>query len=272
MRDKIKWLWRYYRNYRYVLAVLLLLTPVQALFQVTVPRLIQFTIDYVKEGEISSNSAALWLERTGQEWGLSTPATLMLALIGVGFMSGLLYAFVQSHRAWMNMRLEWLFRQDAFNGITFKGPDFFNRFHTGDLVTRMTDDVAEKLSWFACSGIFRFYEALVFVAFTITMMISIDPLLTLWSVGPLPILIFVFFKSSTLLDKRYDHLQKRISLFNDVMEACFTGIRVVRHTSKRGYRRRSLTTLHSIAATPKYPRSGPVRSSTRFTCTSGSSG
>jgi ATP-binding cassette subfamily B multidrug efflux pump len=228
MREKIKWLWRYYRHYPYVLAVLLLLTPIQTAFRVTIPRLIQFTIDYVKTGEVSLNTVALWLERTGQEWGLSTPATFMVALITVGFLASILYAFVQSHRAWMNFRLEWLFRQAAFSRITTKGPDFFNRFRTGDLVTRMTDDVAEKLSWFACSGIFRLYEALLMVVFTVTMMIMINPLLTIWSVAPLPILILVFFKSSTRLEKRYDHLQKRISIFNDVMEACFTGIRVVK--------------------------------------------
>ncbi len=69
--------------------------------------------------------------------------------------SALFYSFIQSHRAWMNFRLEWLFRQDAFARTLTKGPDFLNKFRVGDLVTRMTDDVAEKLSWFACSGIFR---------------------------------------------------------------------------------------------------------------------
>ncbi len=139
----------------------------------------------------------------------------------------MLYAFVQSHRAWMNLRLEWLFRQDAFDDVTTKGPNFFNRFRTGDLVTRMTDDVADKLSWFACSGIFRLYEAVLMVAFTLTMMIMIDPMLTLWSAGPLPLLIVIFFKSATILDQRFDHLQTRISRFNNIMEACFSGVRVV---------------------------------------------
>jgi ATP-binding cassette subfamily B multidrug efflux pump len=228
MRNKIKWIWRYYRKYPYVLAVLLIFTPIQTAFAVLVPRLIQFAVDYVESGEVPANFAALWLDDFGHQLGLSTPATLMFALIGIGFIAAVLYAFVQSHRAWMNLRLEWLFRQDAFDNITHKGPDFFNRFHTGDLVTRMTDDVAEKLSWFACSGIFRLYEALIMVTFTLVMMAMIDPMLTLWSAGPLPILILIFFRSSTLLDKRYDHLQSRISAFNDVMEACFSGIRVVK--------------------------------------------
>ncbi|MEW5993699.1 MAG: ABC transporter ATP-binding protein, partial [Candidatus Zixiibacteriota bacterium] len=72
------------------------------------------------------------------------------------------------------------------------------------------------------------YEALLMVAFTISMMLLIDPLLTLWSAGLLPILVLIFFRSSTLLDKRYDYLQSRISVLNDVMEACFTGVRVVK--------------------------------------------
>ncbi len=228
MRKKIQWLWRYYRKYPYVVAVLLVFTPIQTVFQVSIPRLIQFAVDYIESGEIPTNVTALWLIIFGHKLGLSTPATFMLALVSVGFIAAVLYAFVQSHRAWMNLRLEWLFRQNAFDGITCKGPDFFNSFRTGDLVTRMTDDVAEKLSWFACSGIFRLYEALLMVTFTIAMMLTIDPLLTLWSAGPLPILILIFFRSATLLDKRYDHLQKRISAFNDVMEACFSGIRVVK--------------------------------------------
>jgi len=228
MLDKIKWFWRYYRNYIYVLAVLILLTPVQTAFQVSIPRLIEFTVDFVKSGEISDNVAAIKLNDIGIGMGLSTAATYAIALVLFGLVASALYAFVQSHRAWMNLKLEWLFRQDAFNKITRRGPDFFNRFRTGDLVTRMTDDVAEKLSWFACSGIFRLYEAVLMVAFTVAMMAMIDPMLTIWSVAPLPLLILIFFKSAAILDKRYDRLQTRISRFNDVMEACFTGVRVVK--------------------------------------------
>jgi ATP-binding cassette subfamily B protein len=226
--DKLKWFWKYYRHYKYVIAVLVIITPLQAALHVFLPRIIEFTVDFAKTGEIPGSRLANLIAEIGSGLGLSVEASFALALILLGFVSFALYAFVQAHRGWMNIKLEWLFRQDAFNGITSKGPDFFNRFRTGDLVTRMTDDVAEKLSWFACSGIFRFYEAILMVTFTIAMMAVIDPVLTLWSAGPLPILIIVFFKSSTILDKRYDRLQRNISRFNEIMEACFSGIRVVK--------------------------------------------
>ncbi len=228
MLDKIKWFWQYYKRYPYVLAVLVLLTPVQTVFQISIPRMVEFVVDYVKTGQVPDHRAAVWLVGTGESLGLSTALTFALGLVALGLIASSLYAFVQCHRAWMNIKLEWLFRQDSFNGITAKGPDFYNTFRTGDLVTRMTDDVAEKLSWFACSGIFRLYEALLMISFTIVMMTLISPWLTIWTVSPLPILIFVFFKTSSLLDRRYDRLQTRISRFNDVMEACFSGIRVVK--------------------------------------------
>lgn len=228
MHDKIRWFWKYYRQYKYVLAVLLFLTPVQVALQVSLPRLIEFTVDYVKTGAVDNHPVAGWLVAQGGNFGMSAALSLALSLVLLGLVSATLYAFVQAHRTWMNVKFEWIFRQTAFEGVTLKGPDFFNKFRTGDLVTRMTDDVAEKLSWFACSGIFRFYEAMLMVIFAVSMMVSINPKLALYSAGPLPILIVIFFKTSSLLDKRYDHLQKRISHFTDVMEACLSGIRVVK--------------------------------------------
>lgn len=234
MWDKTKWLWQYYKHYPYVLAVLVLLTPIQRAMQVLQPRLIEFAVDFVKTSQVPSNKVAAWLSNFGAGLGFSYAATFALAIIVLGIVSTLLYTFVQAHRAWMNSRFEWLFRQNAFDKTVAKGPDFFNKFRIGDLVTRMTDDVADKLSWFACSGIFRFYEAVLMVIFSIAMMASINPALTLWSVVPLPFLVVIFFKSSNTLDRRYDTLQKKISQFNDLMEACFSGIRVVKAYVQEG--------------------------------------
>lgn len=227
MLKKIKWFWKHYRKHRYVLAVLILITPVQAVFQVAIPKVFGFTIDYLQSNEIPDDWLAIIMTDIGAGFELNPIATFGIGFMILGLIASILYAYVQTHRAWMNSRLEFLFRQDAFDNTTVKGPDFFNKFRTGDLVTRMTDDVAEKLSWFACSGIFRLYEALLNIGFILIMMILIDPVLTLWTAGPLPILIVIFFMTSSALDKRYDHLQSRISKFNDIIESCLSGIRVV---------------------------------------------
>lgn len=228
MFKKIKWFWKFYRLHLYALAVMVFLTPMQVMFGVTIPQLFGFTVDHLETGQVTDHFLARWITGLGAEYGLSTVASYGFGFMIIGLIACTLYAYVQCHRAWMNCRLEWEFRQASFDGITDKGPDFFNKFRTGDIVTRLTDDVAEKLSWFACSGIFRLYEALLVIVLIIAMMISIDPWLTLWTAGPLPLVVLIFFKTSSALDKRYDRLQTRISLFNNVMEACFSGIRVVK--------------------------------------------
>jgi ATP-binding cassette subfamily B protein len=233
------WFWKYYRPFGYALAVLLILTPIQAMIQVYSPRLLQFSMDFIEKGVVPENAISGILRWLQSVTGLGMEYVLPISFILLGTVSFSLYAFVQAHRTWMNRRLDWAFRQDAFNTMTTKGPDFFNKFRTGDLITRLTDDIEGKLSWFACSGIFRFYEALAYVVFTLIMMISINPWLTLLTAGPLPILIIIFFKTSTLLDKRYDELQTSISKFNAVMEACFSGIRVVKsYVQEKAQRRK----------------------------------
>ncbi len=228
MRKNVKWLWEYYKDYPGVILILMLLTPLQAAIEVIGPRLVGFSIDYLRTGSVADHVIARIVTGWGERFSIGPATSFGVCFIVLGAASFTVYGSFQSVRAWMNVRLEWLFRQKAFDRITTKGPDFFQRFRTGDLVTRMTDDVGEKLSWFACSGIFRLYEALMAILFITIMMASIDPWLTLWTAGPLPILVVIFFRSSSMLDHRYDHLQKRISRVNDTMEACFSGVRVVK--------------------------------------------
>ena len=58
-----------------------------------------------------------------------------------------LYPFV---RAYLNLRIERHVRETYVGEILKKGYRFFQKFRTGDLVTRLTDDVTgyPKISWF----------------------------------------------------------------------------------------------------------------------------
>jgi len=224
----LRWLWRYYRHHKRALTVLLTVSFLSSALFVAQPVLLKDIFDLLQSGETRPTRLAFvstWIQQATH--GKIGNYLLLLVLLGVGGFA--VKTVLVGHRAYMNVRLEWEFRQDAFNRITAKGPDFFNRFKTGDLVTRLTDDVSEeKTAWFACSGIFRLYESLILIGFSLVMMLAINPALTVWTTLPLPVLVLVFTKSSSMLHRRYDFLQKRISIVNDTMEACFSGIRVIK--------------------------------------------
>lgn len=228
MMKYLRWFWRYYRHHKRALVTLLTLSFASSAFLVVRPILLKNIFDILESGETKPTSLAFlseFIEYLGQ--GQVANYVVMLILFGLG--GFVVRSVLVGHRAYMNVTLEWEFRQGAFSGITTKGPDFFNKFKTGDVVTRLTDDVSEgKLAWFACSGIFRCYESLTLILFSLVMMLSINPMLTLWTAGPLPVLVFIYMRSSSLLDRRFDFLQKQISSVNDAMEACFSGIRVIK--------------------------------------------
>lgn len=225
---KLKWIAGFYMQFKYVLSVLLVFTAVHALAIVLQPVIFRNIFDSLRGGPEALDGYTDILTVALVERGLTSPGQLTLVFLLFSAVAFLLYLFVQNHRAWMNTRLEMAFRQKVFGDISDYGPRFYSRFNVGDMVTRLTDDVAEKLSWFACSGIFRFYEALMLVTFGIAVMVSLNPKLTLYTIAPLPLLIVLFRASAARLDRRYDYLQSRISRLNDLMAACFSGIRVIK--------------------------------------------
>lgn len=224
----IKWFWNYYRHHKRTLFILLTFSILSAMLLTIQPLLLKNVFDLLKSGETTTISLP-YVSEFIKSIGGENIGNYILMLIGFACLWFVVYATLVGHRAYMNIRLENEFRQSVFDTITTKGPDFFNTYSTGDLVTRLTDDVGhDKLAWFACSGIFRFYESVILILFSLMMMLSIHPMLTLWTTLPLPVLVFIYIKSSSVLDKRFDFLQKKISIVNDTMEACFSGIRVVK--------------------------------------------
>jgi ATP-binding cassette subfamily B protein len=232
-----RWLWRYYRNHKRALTLFLTVSFLSSAIVVIQPILLKNIFDLLQSGATKPTRLAFvsaWIESIGQ--GRITNYVIMLILFGVA--AFLVRSILIGHRAYLNTRLEWEFRQSMFERISAKGPNFFNKFNTGDLITRLTDDVSpEKTTWFACSGIFRLYESLTLIAFSLVMMLSINPALTAWTAGPLPLLILIYSKSSSLLHKRFDFLQQKISAVSDTMEACFTGIRLIKAYVREGDQR-----------------------------------
>lgn len=127
-----------------------------------------------------------------------------------------------------------------FRTVLEKDYRFFAHFRSGDIVTRLTDDLYEfpKLGWFLCSGIFRAVESISKVLFCLAVMFLINGRLTLLSLIPLPLTILVF---SIVQDRIYDTFrrnQEAISDINSQLEMSFSGVRIIKaYACEQKYRR-----------------------------------
>ncbi len=209
-RDNMAWLAKFYRPVRWRLARIAALSMIVASISASIPYIYIRIIDGIRE----SISYGFILKSIG-----------VLLILGVA--NFFLSAFNASRRAGMNLYLEWQFRQAIFKKLIHMDQRFFEVYSTGDMVTRLTDDVGRKLSWFACSGIFRAWESSLRTIFCLTAMFLINPWLSLIALLPFPIQIITYVKSVRILDSRFLKLQQIISRVNETIEACFSGIKVV---------------------------------------------
>jgi len=214
-KEHVRWLWRYWQPHKHILVFLALFTLVSTAVAVASPLVFRMVIDRVSE-----------MLKAGDANTDITQVMRILTLILVGYFVSRLYP---ATRAMMNARLERDVRDDVFGELMDKDYHFNNRFRTGDVVTRLTDDIAEfpKIAWFACSGIFRAIESSSKLVFCLGAMFMMSWQLTLVSVIPMPIMMWIFYTLRHRMSHYMEESQKYVSTTNNILESVFSGIRIV---------------------------------------------
>ncbi|MBN1878656.1 ABC transporter ATP-binding protein [bacterium] len=208
--DNARWLIRYYKPFKKRVIIIISLSISSAALSTAIPLVYIRIIDGI---------------RNDVSYEYLVKSALLFFLLGVlSSTSGFLGA---AQRAKTNLQLQWAFRQTVFSHIIRLDQSFLDTYRLGDVVTRLTDDVGDKLCWFSCSGIFRALGSALLILFCLGAMFYIHPLLALLALIPYPLQLVIHFTSTDVLDKRFRNLQNMISHVNQVIETCFSGIRIV---------------------------------------------
>ncbi|MDD3802923.1 MAG: ABC transporter ATP-binding protein [bacterium] len=217
----IIWIWRnLWSNYKRFIVLLVFITMLSTAVSVSYPFIFKLLID--KFAEIAENRA-LHPEPMKEIYRI----IWIFVIIGiVRIFAGLYPGF----RAYMNLVFEYILRKKYFGEILRKDYKFFLKFRTGDLVTRLTEDLSDfpKICWFSCSGIFRAFDSFSKIVFSLAMMAALSWRLTLISILPLPIMVVIFLITSEKLYKRFKLNQEAISEINNQLEMTFSGVKIIK--------------------------------------------
>ena len=211
LKQQSLWIVGHWKPYRKEISHLLMLTVANAVVLMFYPYMMKRVIEGVEQ--------SLSVQRLLQD---------VLVFFLISFVHFLIYWWMQTLRVQLNLAFEFAIRMRGFESLLRMGSAFFGTFRTGDLITRLNDDVNGKLSWYMCSGIFRVVEAIGIIVTGLFMMWWINPTLTLYTAGPLPVLVALFVLTGSQLHRKYAAVQKSISELNDSLESCFSGIRVIK--------------------------------------------
>lgn len=217
--DKIRWIAAAWRPLRGWFVALFLFTLGSTAVTLGYPLLLRAVIDRL----------GLALAKDGEAQGQADVTTVLwlIVLLGLG---RIVVSFYPALRAYLNDRIERQTREAWFRKLLAKDDGFLERFRTGDLVTRLTDDLSNypRIAWYCCSGIFRALDSTSKLLFCLSVMLWLDWRLALLSLVPLPLMVMGFMAVQRRLREKVEEQRRAISTTNDLLEASFSGIRIVK--------------------------------------------
>lgn len=183
-----------------------------ALLSAIIPLIIGNLVDEMAHGTIT--------------WTSLTHQTGSLLLIGL-VMYGLRYMW-RSNLFGNSTLLEAIMRNRLFDHFTKMDQEFYGEYRTGDLMAHATNDLA-ALRFVAGGGIITLTDSLSITVVTLfSMLFIIDWQLTLLTILPFPLLIFVAQYLGKLVNKYFRGSLKSFSQMNDHVQESVAGMKVIK--------------------------------------------
>ena len=213
--EYLKWIFNYWKPVKKYLFFLIFFTVVSSAVALGFPLVFRYLLDNVET-----------ILGTPESAGFNKIILILAGLALARFVAGL----YPCARGIINSAIGVLIRDDVFASIMRKGWRFFNRFHPGDLTTRLTDDITDypRIAWFSCSAFFRALESSSRLLFCMAVMLFMSWKLTLLALAPLPVMLFIFYTVEHKLGRRVSASRKATSHTGDLLDSTFDGIAIVK--------------------------------------------
>jgi len=154
-------------------------------------------------------------------------AAYAAAIIGVTLISALFRFIMRQTMIVASRRIEYDFRNDFFSHLLTLDRKYFDKTPTGDIMARATNDLDSVRSMIG-PGIMYFCSTAVTLLLALSLMIKIDPALTLYAITPMPIITILVFWLGREINKRSTKILEQYSAITARTQENFSGIRVVK--------------------------------------------
>lgn len=159
---------------------------------------------------------------------------LLLGLAGIGLGRALLGYVKEFTFDWIGMTATNQMRKDVFDHIQTLSVDFFHQHNTGELMTRIKDDVDKVCVSIGFIGMLA-VEAAVHTVLVVTCMLRLSPVLTLVPLALLPVIGVMAVRMEQRLGAVYDEISDETAAMNTVAEENLAGVRTVKAFTREEY-------------------------------------
>jgi len=214
-----KYLWKY----RVTLFLGLLFTFASNYLGSLAPEVVSEAIDFAQEKE-TVQFVGLLDSTTDVRTGVFRAAVLILGLaLASGFFLFLMRKtiIVASHKIVADLRT------DLYNHYQHLDQTFYKRNSTGDMMSRLTEDIS-NVRMYVGPAFMYFLNTIAMFGFYLYRMLKADMSLTFWTLLPLPFLSVSIYIVSSIIFKKTNAIQTKLSALTTFTQEAFSGIRVIK--------------------------------------------
>lgn len=150
-----------------------------------------------------------------------------LILLGLALISGFFMFLMRQTIIVMSRHIEYHQKNEIFIHYQKLDTAFFKTHNTGDLMSRISEDVS-RVRMYTGPAIMYLINLAATIAFTLYYMLKQDVQLTIYVLAPLPILAFTIYYVNTIINKKSDKIQSLLSDLTTNAQESYSGIRVIK--------------------------------------------
>ena len=217
--NALKYLNKYFYKYRTKLFLGFLITIIARIFSLFAPRLIGNSLTAVEKYLQSENNDFEKIQHI--------LLVNILIIIGATLISGFFTFLMRQTIINVSRFIEFDLKNEIFWHYQKLTQRFYKNNRTGDLMSRISEDVSKVRMYVGPAFMYSINTISLFII-VISYMISIAPILTLYTILPLPILSFTIYKLSRIINEKSTLVQEVLSKMSSSAQESFSGIAVIK--------------------------------------------
>lgn len=225
---ELSYLNKYFIKYKYSFSLGILIAIISQIFALFTPKLISKSLNAIEKFDKLSKT-----DKTSQiiinTYHESLIHNVILIII-TAIISGFFLFLTRQTLIVMSRHIEFDLKNEVFRQYENLSQNFYKQNRTGDLMNRISEDVS-KVRMYVGPAVMYTINTFIRFAIVIIYMYNVSPLLTLYTILPLPILSYCIFKLSSEINKRSTTFQQYLSKVSSFSQEIFSGIRVIKANS-----------------------------------------
>lgn len=230
---------KYFWKYRWRLGVGVCFIVISNYFGVLAPQITGYIIGFA-ENNLTGNGAPLRQER--YDWlvlkfidfveksSFSPMGIVVLAgftILALALLRGFFMFLMRQTIIVMSRHIEFDQKNEVFNHYQQLDASFYKTHSTGDLMSRMAEDVS-RVRMFTGPAIMYFINLATLISLSVFFMYHRQPQLTLYVLSPLPILAIIIYAVNNIIHRKSEALQSSLAGLTTNAQQSYSGIRVIK--------------------------------------------